>query len=480
MSNLRLFSLPMRVCLLGVCLTAVSLLAGCSGLFAPAAKDLNVILISYDTLRADRLGIYGYEKRETSPVLDRLAQRGVVFERAVSQASSTFPSHMSLFQSRWASQLSRKSPLLAQVLRRNGFRTAAFTNGGNVSGKLGFERGFDSYFETRSQSGLEEIFPQFESWLRQNDQEAREEPFFLFLHTYDIHHPYDPPAEYQKLFADGYEGRITGASTGPLLNKVRKIHNFQDFKGEVPLTAADKDHIRALYEADIRHADSYLERLDALLQELGLWDDTLVVFLSDHGEEFWEHGEVLHSFTVYEEMVHVPLVMWLPKDDAQDSGATGDAGGTRDAGAVGRPTGRAEHMRIPQQVRLLDVAPTILDVLGIDPPSEMEGESLLPLLAGTGEDRPAVAEMNLQKAWIEPPLKLIVDHENEELRVYDLVQDPGEQHPTTDGRLPRDLYRSLVQRLGRSAARKVSGPAQMDLPEDEELLEQLRSLGYLD
>ena len=146
------------------------------------------MVVCLDTLRADHLGTYGYE-RATSPAIDAFADEAVVFERAIAQASSTLPSHRALFQSRLASHTSEDAPALAEMLARAGFRTAAFTGGGNVSATFGFARGFERYEEDRT--GLARSLPRAEEWLRAR---SRTSAFLLFLHSYDVHLPYDPAA----------------------------------------------------------------------------------------------------------------------------------------------------------------------------------------------------------------------------------------------------------------------------------------------
>ena len=436
--------------LLWIALVASCWFTACGG-ETRAVPDLNVLLISYDTLRADRLGLYGYEVRETSPHLDALSRRAVVFEQAIAQASSTFPSHLSLFQSRYASQLSRSAPVLAELLQRAGLRTAAFTNAGNVSERVGFDAGFGSFYETRSLSGLSELMPRFEKFLREHSAE----PFFVFLHTYDIHLPYDPPKPFQDAFTAGYTGSLTGAQTGPVMREAWRPTSGGE--PDVELDDEDRAHVSALYDAGIRYADSYLPRIDALLQELDLWRNTLVVFFSDHGEEFWDHGDVLHSTTVYQESVHVPLIIWFPG-------------------------GRGAGTRVFRTVPLLDVTPTILEVLGLRRPKSVQGRSLLPLLDGTDRPRPAVSEIHQLKAWIDFPHKLIVDRGPGALHLYRLDRDPSESNDLakSDPEGARALYRRLAETLGPDMATAVRGVPKIRAEKDRELLEQLRALGYVD
>ena len=212
----------------------------------------NIILVSLDTLRADHMGLYGYE-RSTTPNLDAFASQSVVFERATSQASSTRPSHMSLFQSRPASATTRDGLALAEVLAENGFRTAAFTDGGNISSKIGFARGFEIYED--GGGGLAESLPKAASWIR----EHRRERFFLFLHTYDIHLPYEPPEPHASMFTESYDGDIRGDNTRPTLRRVRSLD--EDAGAIIDLDSDDRERVVALYDGGIHYTDDQLKHL---------------------------------------------------------------------------------------------------------------------------------------------------------------------------------------------------------------------------
>ncbi|MGY8804928.1 MAG: sulfatase-like hydrolase/transferase, partial [bacterium] len=202
-----------------------------------STQPMNLVMIGLDTLRADHVGLYGYE-RPTTPNLDRFAEASVVFERTYSQASSTRPSHQSMFQSRPPSAAAANYLALAEVLLENGFRTAAFTGGGNISSRLGFARGFERYEER--DTGLAGTLPMAAAWLR----EHRDERFFLFLHTYDIHLPYDPPEPYASMFSENYEGVVTGAETRSLLRRVRELDGFEGKSFD--LETNDRERVVAL------------------------------------------------------------------------------------------------------------------------------------------------------------------------------------------------------------------------------------------
>jgi len=410
------------------------------------------VIFSLDTLRADHVSVNGYN-RLTSPNFDRFAGEGVNFVRAIAQSSSTLPSHRSLFQSRWASQTGDQYPMLAEVLREGGFSTVGFTGGGNVSAKFGFGRGFESYYESRDPWGrIHEVIPHLEDWFGGPPQE----PFFLFLHCYDIHHPYNPPEPYPEAFFGEYEGFVTPEGTGQLLNKIRRIHKFEDFKGEVLLTEDDRGRIEALYDSGILYTDTYIDLLARLLEGAGVAGRTVVVLLSDHGEEFWEHGSVLHSFTVYGEVLNVPLVFSGP----------------------GIPSGAT----VSAPVRLIDVAPTILELLGIPKPPSFQGRSLLPVIDEVETQmRPVLGEMNEEKAWLEWPWKLVVHGESGGVELFDLRSDGSEQVDLSSIHRERvdELIKHLEVVVGPITGMEMVAGFEEPAPGDTKVEEQLKALGYI-
>jgi len=380
-------------------------------------------------------------------VIDALAAGSVVFERAISQASSTLPSHRALFQSRLASRTRQGAPTLAEALRAAGFRTAAFTGGGNVSARFGFGRGFEVYDEDRG--GLAASLPKARRWLR----EHADEPFFLFLHSYDIHLPYDPPPPFDAMFGGDYRGPVDGRSTRPLLRGVRRLEGGSP-EGAARLTAADRARIVDLYDGGIRYTDGLVAHVLGLVEALGIAGSTTVVLYSDHGEELWDHASVIHSHSVYDELVHVPLIWRIP--------------------------GLAPR-RVTQQVRLIDVAPTLLEVLGVSQPPSFEGHSLVALMsgeAGAGGDRPAVSEMNRSSSLTVWPWKLVV--EPPATRLFDLAADPGEQSDLASREPAR--VRELAQALERAIGSERARPVEATEPDglDAEMTRRLRELGYLD
>ncbi len=244
-----------------------------------------IVLVSIDTLRADHLGAYGYA-RPTSPFFDELAQRGTLFERAIVQLPGTLPSHMSIFTGLYPAEhgvyppdnvLAVNVPTLPEVLRAHGFRTAGFTEGGYVDGHYGFERGFDRFADDTGE-GSRAVEATLARGLDFLAGLQRDERFFLFLHTYVVHDPYDPPPPYERLFWEDSPPAEAWEPTGPNLTAVNR--------GERTVTPATVRYFEALYDGSIRYFDDRLRAFFARLDELGLTDETTIVLTSDHGEEF--------------------------------------------------------------------------------------------------------------------------------------------------------------------------------------------------
>jgi arylsulfatase A-like enzyme len=432
-----------------------------------SAQGPNVVLISIDTLRADAVGAYG-QPLPTSPALDRrLAGEGVVFERCYSQSPKTTPSHMTLLTSLeppvhgvdlWDGRgpgpvLHRGVVTLAEVLKNAGYATAAFTGGGHVHRSRGFGDGFDTY---RHGHELERAL----AWM----QAHRRRKFFLFFHTYQVHDPYVPPEALIPRFAPERRERIATAVArlrAGLQGGWQAAHKtfWQSVDGDDPRDVA---FVGGLYLAGVRHMDD--TTLTALLDQLDALDlarDTLVVLTSDHGEAFREHGVFLHD-DLYTETLHVPLVLRFP--------------------------GRIEPAaRVRDQVRLLDVMPTVLDLLDLVPPSELQGRSLLPLVAGTRAGAPVVsdysntrAKRTFQSVRAEG-VTYIVDGQTEQL--YDTAADPHEQFDVAAER-PAQVA-TMRKRLG--VWREACGPLAARLAPrgdgvapDAATLARLRALGYVE
>ena len=421
----------------------------------------HVILISLDTLRADHLSLYGYQ-RDTSSRLDLFAQRAFVFEHALAPAPNTPPSQMSLMTSLYPEQhgffgrgtrLADGHRMLSEILRDAGYQTAGFVDGGFLSRDFGFDRGFDHFEDERG--GFARILPAAEKWIRAH----RERPFFVFLHTYDIHTPYRPPRGYKGRFHDvPYEGSFDPSS------KNMKAVAFQGRK----LSDADLDHVVARYDEGIRYTDEMLGGFLDFLESSLLLDDTLVVVTSDHGEEFGEHGGFLHWQIYYQPNLRVPLVVHVP--GAARSG-----------------------IRIEERVESIDVLPTILDLLGLPAHEAAEGRSLAALMRGDREPPwrwlgsggpdpgpalgwPPNPDGVALRSVVEDRHQLVLGTGRVAPRLYDLDADPMATRDVADER-PRVVERLLESwenRRPRVAATK-GAPVEID----DTTRERLEELGYL-
>jgi arylsulfatase A-like enzyme len=364
-----------------------------------------------------------------------------MFRSCIAQSASTLPSHRSMFQSRPASLTDDERPVLAELMRDAGWRTIALTGGGNISAELGFDRGFAEYEEDRA--GLSWAVPRIASWW----EEGNREPFFAFVHTYDPHVPYDPPPPFDALYFPDYDGAVTGAGTRELCRRVRGLEG----DGDPPrLSPVERRRIRSLYAGGVRYTDAEVGRLLRVLEGEGFESRTLVIVVSDHGEELWDHGTVLHSHTVFQELVHVPLILRDPNDER--------------GGAL-----------VAETVRNLDVAPTILEGVGLPVAGSFDGVSLVGRLRGEiGPSLPAVSEMGRRKAFVDGPWKLVLDGRAGSA-LYDLQNDPGETRDVAAEHPERVReFRTLLAGLG-GIVRELSAEAP-----SPELTERLRALGYID
>jgi arylsulfatase A-like enzyme len=415
----------------------------------PDAREperVNVVVVAADALRRDHLSLYGYE-RPTSPELDRFAADALVFERAFAQAPSTKPAIASLFTSRFPSQhraidnedaLDPSLPTLAELLQRAGYRTGAFVENPIIGAEFGYQRGFEDWAQdarrhrkrARASERMQDIDGAIALWLGRH----RREPFFLYLHFIDPHSPYAAPPPYLGRFG-----------AGEVDERTLKV-------GDAP--RGDEREAQASYDEEISYIDARFGALIAQLRELGLLDSTAVVFLADHGEGFGEHGYIHHSRSVYSDLVDIPLVIRFPARVA---------------------SGRSD--RLTQHV---DLAPTILDLVGIEAPPGFEGTSLLV---------PPDAERSLfiehlrggwgtrQRAVVRGRHKLVRDLDSGRVELFDIASDPHDRHDL----LPRadaQLVRELTAQLDAHAARATGAPAPQ-VPLTDETRSALEALGYL-
>ena len=442
-------------------LALLALLAGCTGATGDG-RPPNILLVSIDSLRADRLGCYGHG-RDTSPALDALAQEGILFEHAIAQAPWTLPSHASLFTSLYspthratdpARRLPAHLPTLASVLSEAGYRTHAVVGGTFMQRRFGLDSGFESYDDELARVSHKESHTEVTS-PRTNEKALAflaevEGPFFLFVHYWDVHYDLIPPAPFDTRFDPDYAGDLTSED---FMRNPRIVEDMPE---------RDLEHLLALYDGEVAWVDQHLGALLDGLEARGLAEDTIVVVTADHGDEFFEHGEKGHQHSLYEELVHVPLVLRVP-------------------GAAAR--------RVSRTVELIDVMPTLLDLVGLEAPPDLRGRSLRPWLEG-GElpARPAFsATTKMQKDRSQGEKSealgvfagrhklLLFQEEGLGPELYDLKTDPGEAR-NLRGNPPQKQLMGLARQWFEDTP---EGTAVRNAGLDAETQAELRALGYL-
>ena len=367
----------------------------------------NVIVVLVDTLRASKLRAFNPESRVQTPVLDGLAEHGAVFELAQSTENWTKPSvagvltglqprtHGARTQS---ASLPQSVLMVSEHLKDHGFTTGAFVANGYVSGRFGFDQGWDNHRNFMQEDGRSreaaEVFQIAGDWIEQH----KDERFFAYVHTVDPHVPYDPPEEDLQRYdsRSDYDGVVRARSTGEQLVEA-KAHRLN-------FTPSDLRRLRALHDGEITYHDREMGRFVERLQSMGVWDDTVFVFVSDHGEEFNDHGSFGHGHSIYQELLHVPLLVHAP--------------------------GRVPARRISHAVSTIDISPTVLELADVDPLPYAEGRSLVPDIFGEPPNRPAVAFSEFQderRVLVSSRWKFIT-RGNLTVSLFDLEADPGEEH----------------------------------------------------
>lgn len=391
-----------------------------------------MLLIGIDTLRADRVGCYGYT-RPTTPHLDALAQESVLFEQAIAQAPWTLPSFASIFTGLLPSthgagrgkgwtcdHLKPGRPTLATVFRAQGYRTASFVTNGWVSADAGMTEGVDpADAALHADSGATTTAAL--EWLRANGAQ----PFFMFLHVVDPHAPYLPPPEDLAALGDRIDAKAR--------DRINEVAMTQ--RPVTDLLTTDRPVLSALYDAGVHQADRHIGEIVAALRATDLLDRTIVVVVSDHGEELLDHRQTGHGHSLFDEILHVPLLVRFPH-------------------------GRWAR-RIQEQVRTMDLFPTLLDATDTPLPPGLDSESLLPLLGERPLRGPTPAAPSEflwngyeRKSMRQPDAKMILTPATGELAWYDLAMDPGETRPIP-GAHGKGV--TLAQEIERVFARRLDG-----------------------
>jgi choline-sulfatase len=320
-------------------------------------KKPHVFIYLIDTLRADHLHCYGYD-RETSPNIDALSEDGVVFENCFGAASWTRPTvasiltgiypHKHLAQDR-QDKLSKKATMLSEILKKAGYTTIYITANGNTSGQFGFNQGNDFYLAVNRHTS-DEISNILISHFDENP-EIFKKPVFAYIHTIDPHVPYRPEKRFMKFCAEDSTRNELGIS-----------ENIKKRRSEGRLLPDDVEYMKCLYDGEILQNDAAFGKFIDYLKKAGVYDDSLIIVVADHGEQFMEHGGVLHGGSIYNEEIHVPLIVKLP--------------GSVDAGT-----------RIADYVTQVDIVPTVMEFAGMEIPDYLDGISLVNILRGIRVDR---------------------------------------------------------------------------------------------
>jgi arylsulfatase A-like enzyme len=431
----------------------VLLLVIAAGIVVYVSKDTrsdetNVVFVTVDTLRADRLGAYGYEKIDTGHI-DALAKRGVLFSQAAAQVPITLPSHASIFtalnpithnvRENGAYVVSDDETTLAEILKEHAYATAAFLGAFPLDKRFGLNQGFDIYDDDLQVAGQKPQMRQWQGhefssferkaehvvraaldWLTKN----RQQKFFIWLHVYDPHRMYIPPPPFREQYKD------------------------------------------RPYDGEVAYVDHALGSFFKKLEEWELLENTLIVFLSDHGESLGEHKYLGHGERLYQPSMHIPLIMSHPGE---------------------LPEGKV----VDSLVRSIDIMPTVLDILSIAPPKNIEGVSLLSLMSDDGGEAAELSSYGetllhklrygkdelrsfRTKKW--KYIRFVHDQKTVAEELYDLEADPGELVNLSGSKT------SVVEKLSSQLDGFVKDDKGKDNAKDmdEETVEKLRALGYLE
>ncbi len=430
-------------------------------------QEYNVVLISFDTLRADHLGVYGYS-RNTSPNIDRFSEKAFVFKDCYANSPWTLPSHMSILTGLYSSnhgvyndtlRLKNSTLTLAEVLKDNGYTTAAFTDSGYVKTLFNYHS-FDVFDDTGGT--FSKNFKSMIDWIKGNSDRK----FFLFWHTFRVHAPYIPRKQYDVFTDEGYDGIVdvykdenetlcanyTGIIQNKCLGKTGQYYNTLLKEGLINKT--DIDYVIGKYDGEILTLDNDFSRLIKQLSESGLMDKTIIIVISDHGESFadrphsWRYN-IGHAQS-FNEVLRIPLILSYPGLDKQ--------------------------VFVDKTCESTDIMPTVLDLLDIPIPSGLDGISLFEKI-GSEKDYPAYSELlqgTKEYVVVFKDHKLIYNKIRDSFEVYDLKNDPLEKNNMfgQDKKLDESLLDLMFSKM-----KNVTETDEVSI--DEDTMQELRRLGYL-
>lgn len=378
-----------------------------------AARPKNVIVILIDTVRANSFAAIRPDNKVETPSYDAFADKGTVFVNAYNNENWTKPSVATTLSGVYptthdtkkdSSELPEAVELISQRLQREGFATAGFVANGYVSDKFGFQKGWDSfrnYIRENRSSEAEHVYADALAWLTERRQ-AADKPYFLYVQTIDPHVVYKVEREFtQSYFGSEYKGPL-----GPTID-AEELAGLSN--GKINGTDDDVAWVRAMYHGEVTYHDLHMGKFFEQLETMGAMEDTLIVITNDHGEELGDHGKFGHGHSLFEELLRAPLLMHFP--------------GLFPAGG-----------RVQEVVENVDVTPTIIDALGLEPMANADGQSLLPLVQGKPVQRPsyAVSEFLDNRRSVRVGNWKLMRSSSTWLHLFDVVSDPDEQQDRSE------------------------------------------------
>ncbi len=428
-------------------------------------KRPNVLVVVVDTLREDRLGCYGAD-RDTSPAIDKLAATGALFENAYAPSPWTKPSVASILTGKFPSGhgltgLDAKLPSGARSIAQR-LKAAGYSTAGVVSNKLigGFSKGFDTFdkSEAKGPNHVSARGVTTKAIALMNELGARENPFFLYVHYFDPHVDYKPHAELG--FTPNSVGRLDGTQSWNELDELGP-----------DLTPEEIEYVRDLYDGEVRYTDDFVGELLAELDALAISENTVVVFTADHGEEIFEHGNIGHTRTLYEELIRVPYLIRAP--------------------------GVKPGLRLESPVSIVSLVPTVMDLVGLSPDAKDFQSSSLSNQLLKGE-QPKITPMIFAEVDFIPPkkgnvpvgltrmkslrqgrYKIIADQLNDTVALFDLEQDPDEMNDLSSEDPERLQKMAELLALAIEHSKRDALTAETEELTEEEI-EALRALGYVE
>jgi len=431
-------------------------------------ENCNVILISIDNLRADHLGCYGYYKN-TSPNIDELAKNGIIFTNTITQATWTV-SHLPILSSLYVStsfpsylnssnismlqlQVPNYTVLLPQVLKEKNYVTAAFVNAPILSSFYNYNKGFDFFDEegalNRVQYGdIKNVNNRIINWLENNSKNK----FFLFIHYYDVHDPYNPDEKYFKLFDENYTDYTF------LNNKLGNCGICDVPLDKSNISEKEREIVTAAYDGKIRYTDENIKKLIDKLKELGIIKNSIIIITADHGNPLGDHGQFSHGYQFYDESLHVPLIFILPEN---------------------------QRKIIKSQVRSIDIMPTILDILGFQIPNYIDGESLVPFIEGKETNLVAFTESFSSISMRDNNIKFILNIKTGKEELYNLSNDPKEKFNIANNISTEKFKLEISKFIENNKNKFISLSKNNELiteineTKKKEIEERLKELGYV-